>query len=166
MQRRQILFVVAVILAVIVVVVATLALIPQKTPAFDAGVDFMTAVQSGDDNAAFALLNDQMQAYVTANCPDRSVSACIQDYTPSDWGRLLSVVFRRSRPDGAAWDIQLIATYEKGEGSSGVCIYERMEQNPDGAWQVAGWSGFISCDAPDARLAALADHPDAPNRAP
>jgi hypothetical protein len=166
MQRQQILVVVGVILAVIIVVVATLALIPQKTPAFDAGVDFMTAVQNGDEETAFALLNDQMQTYVTENCPDGSASACIEGYTPSEWGHLLSAVFRRSRPDGAAWDIQLIATYEKGEGSSGVCIYERMEQSPDGAWQVAGWSGFISCDAPDARLAALADDPDAPNRAP
>lgn len=166
MPRRRIFWIAGLALAgVIAVVLITLALTPAQThPAFAAAAQFANAAGKGDDATAFALLNDQMQAYVQANCPDGSVSACVESFTPPEWGELVSAVFRRSAPDGDAWDVDLIATYERDTGASGVCIYHRMEQDAGGNWRVAGWAGYIWCG--DARSRMMATNPDTPNRAP
>lgn len=154
-----------VILAVAVVVVVTLALVPQETnPAFAEAVKFAEAVGKGDDANAYPLLSADMQQYVQRNCPDGSVSACIQGYIPPEWGEFLSVVFRRAAPDGENWNVDLIATYEKDEGASGVCIVHQMRQDDSGMWRVARWAGYIHCGDPRSRN--MAANPDAPNRAP
>lgn len=150
---------------IIAVIAATAALTPQETnPAFAAATQFMDAAGKGDEATAFALLSDEMQAYVRDNCPQGEVSACVEAYTPEAWGDFLSVVFRRAAPDGAAWDVDLIATYAEGTGFSGVCIYQRMEQDAAGDWRVAAYAGFVSCGAAESRN--MADNPNAPNRAP
>ncbi len=153
-----------IVLAVGVVVVVTLALVPQETnPAFAAAVEFAEAAGKGDDATAFARLSPALQDYVEANCAD-GVSACIQSYIPPEWGQFLSVVFRRAAPDGAAWNVDLIATYEKDKGFSGVCIYQRMEQDSAGEWRVTRWAGYVSCGDPLSRN--MAANPDAPHTAP
>ncbi|MFN8371683.1 MAG: hypothetical protein U0694_02240 [Anaerolineae bacterium] len=149
---------------VILLVVVSSALIPPTTPAFDAAVRFVEAAASGEDDAAFALLSPQVQAYVRADCPDGSVSACVRGYTPPEWGSMQSAVFRRAAPDGQNWDVQVIATYQYAQGFSGVCIYVRMESTADGQWQVAQWAGFLSCGDPASRD--MATNPDTPNRVP
>jgi hypothetical protein len=63
-----------------------------------------------------------------------------------------------------AYDVDLIATYAEGRGFSGVCIYQRMEQDAEGAWRVAGYAGFISCG--DAESRNMATNSGTPNRAP
>ncbi|NWG18003.1 MAG: hypothetical protein HXY41_15365 [Chloroflexi bacterium] len=151
--------------AVGLIVVVTAALIPQEThPAYAAALRFAEAVGAGDDETAFALLAPPMQDYVTARCPDGSVSACVRAFIPPEWGGFMSVVFRRAAPDGNAFNIDLIATYEKDKGFSGVCIYHRLEQDAAGGWRVAGWAGYVSCGDPLSR--GMAANPDAPNRAP
>jgi hypothetical protein len=145
-------------------VAVTILFAPQESDHYAVALQFMEAAGKGDDDTAFALLSDDMQAYVRENCPDGSVSACIEAYIPDDWGRLLSTVFRRAAPDGENWDVQLIATYAENEGFSGVCIYHRMERDETGAWKVFGWAGFISCG--DSASRDMANNPDAPNRAP
>lgn len=155
-----------VIVSVVVVVIVTLALTPQETnPAFAAATQFMEAAGAGDDTTAFSLLSDPMQRYVRANCANGSPSACIAAYAPPEWGDFLGVVFRRAAPDGDdAWNVDLIATYERDKGGSGVCIYQRMERNKAGEWLVARWGGFIACA--DGRSRNMATNPDTPNRAP
>ncbi|GAB4522851.1 MAG: hypothetical protein OHK0046_35970 [Anaerolineae bacterium] len=145
----------------------TLVLVPENTsPAYDTATTFMNAAGAGDDATAFALLSPEMQTYVTENCPEGSVSACIDDYTPAEWGDLLSAVYRRSVPEGSTrWHVQLVATYEEGQGFAGVCIYHRMDEIAPDDWRVSAWSGFISCDDPGGRLNPLRAE-DAPNRAP
>lgn len=145
-------------------VVVTIVLVPTETDAYAAALAFAEAAGKGDDEAAFARLSEDMQAYVNQNCPDASVSGCIQAYIPAEWGDFLSAVFRRAAPDGNAFDVQLIATYADNEGFSGVCIYHRMEQDSAGAWKVAGWAGYVSCG--DSASRDMAANPDAPNRAP
>ncbi len=155
----------AVVLALALIVVVTAALTPEElNPAFAAAVAFTKAASSGDGMAAYALLDDDLQAYVTENCPDGDVSACIASYIPAEWGGFLNVVYRRAAPDGAAWNVDLIATYEQAEGGSGVCIYNRVEQGAAGEWRVSEWAGFISCG--DAASRGMAANPDAPNRVP
>lgn len=155
----------AVVLALALIVVVTAALTPEElNPAFASAVAFSKAAASGDDAAALPILSDELQAYVTNNCPDGSVSACVSDYIPAEWGNFLNVVYRRAAPDGAAWNVDLIATYEHGEGGSGVCIYNRVEQDGAGEWRVTKWAGFVSCGDPASR--SMATNPDAPNRAP
>jgi hypothetical protein len=153
---------------VVMLVALTVLLTPSNThPAYAAASDFINAAGQGEENAAFALLNANMQRYVRENCPDGRVSACIREYPPPEWGKLLSAEFRRAIADGnRAWDILLFATYQEAKGFSGVCIYHRVEQDSDDEWRVAGWSGFISCGEPNAGLQALRDQPDVPNRAP
>jgi hypothetical protein len=124
----------------------------------------MNAAGKGDDATAFPLLSEEMQAYVQANCPNGSVSACIQGYAPAEWGAFASAVFRRAAPDGADWNVDLIATYERDTGASGVCSYYRMEQDDAGQWRVYGWAGFLWCG--DGRSRNMATNPDTPNRAP
>ncbi|GIL14546.1 MAG: hypothetical protein BroJett038_32660 [Chloroflexota bacterium] len=152
--------------AVGLIVVVTAALIPQEThPAYAAALRFAGAVGAGDDETAFSLLSPAMQDYVTARCPDGSVSACVQGFIPPEWGGFISVVFRRAAPDGPnAFNVDLIATYEKDKGFSGVCIYHRLEQDGTGEWRVAGWAGYVSCGDPLSRN--MAANADAPNRAP
>lgn len=144
----------------------TAVLTPERSSAaYAAAIQFTNAAAAGDEVAAFALLNTDLQAYVVANCPEASVAACVDAYTPLEWGRFISAVFRRSIPDERAWDVLLVATYEAGQGFSGVCIYNRVEQMVDGQWRVTAWSGFIACDEPQADLSRLR-RADAPNRAP
>jgi hypothetical protein len=169
--RRVVLLALAVAVSVGVIVVATQALTPQQTnPAYAAAVAFMDAAGRGDETAAAALLDADMQAYVRDNCPNRQVSACVEVYIPPEWGTFESVIFRRASPDlttGAnprAYDVELIASYTEGKGVSGVCIYTRMEQGDDDAWRVAGYAGFVSCG--DAVSRDMAGNVDAPNRAP
>ena len=163
-SKRLLWIALAVVVGVIVLIFASSLLTPPTTPAFDAAVRFANAAGTGDDATAFAVLSPTMQHYVTANCPDGSVSACIQAYTPPEWGNLQSAVFRRAVPDGQNWDVQLIATYQFAEGFSGVCIYLRMEITPDNQWQVTEWAGYLSCG--DAASRDMATNPDTPNRVP
>lgn len=169
-SKLPILIVGGTLVVITAIVILSLALTPEKLdPAFDVAVRFMNAAGRGDDAAAYPLLTDEMQAWVDDNCPDGGVSACVLNYTPPEWGRLLhdsAAVYRRSIPDGAsAWDVQLIAVYEEGEGFAGVCIYHRMEEVAPDDWRVAAWAGFISCDEANSGLSGLRQ-PDAPNRAP
>lgn len=165
-SKRLLIFALAVIGSVALLVLITLALTPQGTnPAIDVATSFMNAAGQGDDAAAFALLDDTMQTYVRENCPEGSVSACVKGYIPSEWGGLIKAVFRRAAPDGPrAWNVDLIATYEKEKGFSGVCIYHRVEQLEDGQWKVTGWAGFIWCG--DGASRNMATNSDTPNRAP
>lgn len=164
-SRQIVLIVVGILLAVIVVAGVSLLLTPQETnPAFEAAVNFMNAAGKGDDAAALPLLSDELQAYVAQNCPDGSVSACVQGYIPPEWGDLIKAVFRRAAPDGDDWDIDLIATYERDTGASGVCAYTRMAQDEAGTWRVYQWAGFLWCG--DGRSRNMATNPETPNRAP
>jgi len=91
----------------------------------------------------------------------------VDDYTPADWGGMISTVFRRAQPASPnAFDVQLVAMYENNQGFSGVCIYTQMVRQPDDRWLVTRWSGWNSCDDPNSGLANLISHPDVPNRAP
>lgn len=165
--NRLPLLIVGAVIIIAVVVVLTALLVPQQlSPAYAAAVDFVNAAGNGEDETALALLSDELQAHVADNCPD-GLSACIDAYTPPEWGGFLNAVFRRAQPDGPdAFDILLLATYEEGQGFSGVCIYNRAERAADETWQIVRWSGWVSCDLPNAGLSALASDPDAPNRAP
>ena len=154
--------------AVVVAALIALTLVwsPEDTnPAVDAAVRFMNAAGQGDDATAGSLLGEELAAYVAANCPDGSVAACIDAYTPPAWGDLIAAVFRRSVPQGnTIWHVQLVATYEEEQGFAGGCIYHRMEEIGDD-WLVTAWSGFVSCDDPDSRIEGLR-RDNAPNRAP
>lgn len=180
MQSRTLVLVVGgVLVALAIVVVVTLALTPDNTnAAFAVASRFVNTAVLGDDETAYSLLTDDLQAYVDANCPDGSVSACVQAYTPAEWGLLVrdgGAVFRRAIPDGPdAWDVAIIATYQEGQGFSGVCVYNRVERtiadNPETdineeTWRVAAWSGFVSCDLPESGLSELRE-PNAVNRVP
>lgn len=164
-SNRLLWILLAIGLAVGIVVVVTAALIPQETnPAFAAAVAFMNAAGKGDDETATPYLSDELQAYVAANCPNGSVSACVDAYTPPEWGDLISAVYRRATPDGDAWNVDLISTYERDRGASGVCIFHRMETDDSGNWRVTEWAGFLWCGDPASRN--MATNPDTPNRAP
>jgi hypothetical protein len=164
-MRRYLIIGISIILAVTVIVVVAGSLTPQNTnPAFAAATTFMEAAGKGDESGAYALLSDDMRAWVGANCPNGSASACIKSYAPPEWGSFLGAVYRRSVPDGPNWNVEIIATYEKDKGGSGVCIFERLQQDASGAWKVYGWGGFVSCGDPRSRN--MPTNPDTPNRAP
>ena len=166
--RRPLISGLLILLPVIFVLIAlTVLLGPQQThPAFAVAVDFTNAVATDDHDRAVSLMSADLLAFATDNCPEGVVSACIRDYIPAEWGAFQSAIFRRAVPNGDAWDVLLIATYELGQGFSGVCIYNRVEPTTEEGWQVTRWSGFISCDEANAGLDALASDPDAPNHAP
>lgn len=165
-SRRPMVIVVATIIIVVLIIILTAIFIPQNTnPAYAASVSFVQAAGRGNDAEAEALVGEALLDYIEASCPDGSVSACVDDYTPAEWGGFLNAVFRRAQPDGPdAFDVLLLATYEEDQGFSGVCIYNRVEQ-VEGDWQIIRWSGWISCDEPNAGLSALAQA-GAPNAAP
>ncbi|TVR21584.1 MAG: hypothetical protein EA396_07615 [Anaerolineaceae bacterium] len=144
----------------------TMVLTPENKGAYNAAVRFINSAGTFDDEAAYALLTPEMQAYVDATCDDGRVSACIADYIPPEWGNLVrdgGAVFRRAIRDGDAFDVQLVATYERDQGFAGVCIYHRVVEIAPDDWRVAAWSGFVSCDEPNSGLNGLRQA-DAPNR--
>lgn len=155
------------VLLMVGLILLTTQLTPEQTnPAYAAAVTFMEAAGRGDDAAASALLGGDLPAYVAANCPDGSVSACIQGYTPPEWGDLVHAEYRRA--DTSGQHIQLFATYEEGVGFSGVCIYMHVLPANDAGtdYRVVAWSGFIHCGQPNAGLDSLRSDPSVPNRAP
>ncbi|MBI1259555.1 MAG: hypothetical protein GC204_18970 [Chloroflexi bacterium] len=166
MQRRTLVVIgaVVVILAAAALILVASQLTPQATnPAFTTAVDFVNAAGKGEDAVALALLDNTMKTYVADHCPNAAPSGCIQAYIPADWGGLLSAIYRRSVPDGQAWNVEIIANYAEGKGASGVCSLIRVEPNA-GDWRVAGWAGFVHCGDPASRD--MATNPDTPNRAP
>lgn len=176
MRIRIVLIGAGVLLVIAAAVLIALTSVVGLDPAFAVAVDFVEgageAAGASADARLMPMLRDTLQDYVENTCPGSSVEACVESYTPPEWGDMLSAVFRRAEPDGDdAWDVLVIATYEEAQGFSGVCIYARVERlassNGDAysGWRVARWAGFISCDEPNAGLSALASD-DAPNRAP
>jgi hypothetical protein len=164
-MKRWIWLVAGLAISVVVILIAATAFTPGQTnPAFAAAEAFANAAGKGDEATAFALLAPAAQDYVRENCPDGRVSACVDAYTPPEWGGLMSAVFRRAVPDGNAWNVDLIATWERDRGFSGVCIYTRMEADDAGAWRVAEYAGFVHCGDQASRN--MANNPDAPNRVP
>lgn len=165
-KNKLILGVGLLIVAVVILIVATAFLVPEGShPAYAAAVNFVNAAATGDDDTAIPYMSTTLRDTVAETCPDGVPSTCIESYADDSWGGFMSAVFRRAIPDGSnAWDVQLIATYEDGQGFSGICIYNRMEQI-DGTWQVMRWAGFVSCDLATAGLQELADE-SAPNRLP
>jgi hypothetical protein len=149
---------------IVAILLLTESFTPENTdPAFAVAVNFVNAAGKGDDAVALGLLSPGLQAYVAEQCPDGSISACVRAYTPAEWGGFLNAVFRRAAPDGpSARDVELIATYEEDKGFSGVCIYNRVEQDTAGAWKVTEWAGFVHCGEDAARD--MATNPATPNR--
>ena len=162
-KNKLILGVGTLIVAVIGLIIVSMSL--GLHPAHTAAVNFVNAAATGDDDTALPYMSKSLRDSVTENCPDGIPSTCIESYADESWGNFMSAVFRRAIPDGnEAWDVQLIATYEDGQGFSGICIYNRVEQI-ESTWQVTRWSGFISCDLPTAGLKSLAEA-SAPNHMP
>ncbi|MEP6985261.1 MAG: hypothetical protein ABI970_06680 [Chloroflexota bacterium] len=151
------------IIAVLVLVVVALTT-PQTNPAFEVAANFANAAGHGDDAAALPLLSSDLAQAVASTCKDGKPSSCVQGYAPPEWGALEHAVFRRAVPDGAAWDIEVIATYEHDKGASGVCSYFHVSQIPDGQWKIDRWAGFIWCGDPRSRD--MATNPNTPNRMP
>lgn len=165
MSIKPVYAVLAVVFVAIVVVVTAL-LVPAQVPAYETAVEFVRDAGKGKPDAALAALSPEMQAWVASHCRDSSVTACVDDYTPPQWGNMLSAVFRRAQPAGAdAFDVQVIATYEDNQGFSGVCIYLHVMQQDD-HWEITRWTGWNSCDDPNGGMSAMLSDPNAPNRAP
>jgi hypothetical protein len=156
-NNKLILGVAGLMVAVVALIIATLLFVPEGiNPAFATAVNFVNAVATGDDDIALPYMSIALRQSVAENCPNGMPSTCIKSYADDSWGDFMSAVFRRAIPDGSdVWDVQLIATYEDGQGFSGVCIYNRVERI-DNDWQVTRWAGFVSCDLPTAGLQDLA----------
>ena len=166
MQVKRSLWIALAVIGVIAVLVLVAVAVtpPQTNPAFSVAAAFANAAGHGDDVAALPLLGTDLAQAIAEKCKDGKPSSCIQGYAPSEWGALENAVFRRVVPDGAAWDIEVIATYEKDKGASGVCSTFHVTQYPDGQWKIDRWAGFIWCGDPRSRD--MATNPDTPNRMP
>ncbi len=166
MQVKRSLWIGLVIIAVIAVLVLVVVALtpPQTNSAFSVAADFANAAGHGDDAAALPLLGTDLAQAVAEKCKDGKPSSCVMGYAPPEWGALENAVFRRAIPDGAAWDIEVISTYEKDKGASGVCSYFHVSQYPDDQWKIDRWAGFLWCGDPRSRD--MATNPDTPNRMP
>lgn len=166
MTRRVWTLVIAlIVIAGIAIIALTALLTPQQTsPAAANALAFVQALSRGDDAVARPLLGPAAAAWVAENCPQGSPSACKDAFIPAEWGGYVSTVFRRAAPEGDHWNVDLISTYERDLGGSGVCIFARMEEDADGVWRVAQFAGFINCGEAASRN--MASNPDTPNRIP
>lgn len=166
MLVKRSLWIALIIIAVIagLVLVAVAVTPPQTNPAFGVAAAFANAAGHGDDATALPLLSAELAQAVSEKCPDGKPSGCVMGYPPSEWGALENAVFRRAVPDGAAWDVEVISTYEKDRGASGVCSYFHVSKAADGSWKIDRWAGFIWCGDPRSRD--MATNPDTPNRMP
>lgn len=167
MSRKWLIVWSIIILIVIAGIIAvSVTLTPDNTnPAYAVAVDFANAIGEGDQASLQNTISDELEQYAVENCSDGSLISCINNQIPESWGEMIITVFRRAEPEGAnAWDVLSVATYEEDQGFSGVCIYtrvERVQNQPETSegmyegWRVVKWSGFISCDSPDAGLRQL-----------
>ena len=159
--------VIAIVVIVAVIVWLTSSLGPEINPAYAVAITFTNAAGKGDDAAAEAVMSAQLREWVADNCPDGSLGACIDAYSPPEWGAFTNAVFRRAQGNLVeGYDVQMVATYEDDQGFSGVCIYNRVDPTADGGWEVTRWTGWVSCDLPNSGLSSLANDADAPNAAP
>lgn len=166
-SRTSILILVITVVVIVAILVAALVLVPTQTSAANqTALDFVNAAVQGDDAEALANVSEAIRAFAADNCPNGSISACVDAYTPDDWGAMKTVVYRRSAPVGNEWDVDLIAHYESGTGASGVCIYARVAPLDDTGenWQVTRYAGFVHCG--DSASRDMASNPDAPNSVP
>jgi hypothetical protein len=161
-RRLVIIGAVALFVAVIgVILVLTATTNPETFAPYAAPLNLIRAAGAGDDQTALSYTSDSLRTWINTNCP-MGISACVGGYVPPEWGAFRSVVFRRAEPVAAdAYDVEVIATYERDLGFSGVCIYTRVVQAAN-EWKVDGWAGWISCGDNVARD--LAQNYDAPNR--
>ena len=168
MKKRSWIWPVGVLIVLVVIIAvfiaATAVFDPNSNPAYKAAGDFVRAAFANDDATAFSLLNENLQNYVTANCPDGSVAACVHSYIPAEWGEVQGITFRRAAPNGRWWDVEWIASFAQDVGASGVCIFTRVEPTGVEEWRVIEWAGFIHCGDPASRN--MSTNPDTPNRAP
>lgn len=166
MQVRRSLWIGLAILAVIALSVLLVVAVtpPQTNPAFEVAAAFVNAAGHGDDTTALPLLGTDLSKAVATTCKDGKPSSCVEGYAPPEWGAMQHAVFRRAVPDGTAWDIEVIATYEKDKGASGVCSSFHVTQYPDGQWKIDRWAGFLWCG--DSRSRDMATNPNTPNRMP
>lgn len=153
-------------LAIIGIIAATAAFTPSQTnPAFAAAEAWGNAAARGQEEIAIAHEGEALRAWASANCPNGRVSDCIRSLFPPEWGDFISVLYRRAVPEGnRAWDIEMIGSFQRDDGGSGICVYVRVEQNDAGVWLVEEYAGWIWCGDPASRN--MAANPDAPNRAP
>ncbi|MEZ4671395.1 MAG: hypothetical protein R3E39_26125 [Anaerolineae bacterium] len=164
-MKRWLIFGLVIIAIIIALVLISLSLTPQATnPAFDIAVKFANAAGKGDDAAALPLLSPELRAWVQENCQGGRPSACVQNYIPPEWGKLVSAVFRRASPAGSNWNVDVITTYQWSAGASGACSYFRVEPDRNGTWFITGWAGFIWCG--DGRSRDMESNPNTPNRVP
>ena len=142
-RSRRVLWLGILVVISLGLIALTVVLTPEATPAFDSAVEFANAAGSGDDITASSKLSPELLDYVRENCPEGSVSACVDGYTPAEWGSLIKAVFRRSIPDGEnAWDVMVVSTYEQQQGFSGVCSYYHVASTGDNTeWKIDRWSG-------------------------
>ena len=166
MQVKRFLWIGLALIALLAVVVLVMvaATPPQTEPAFGLAAAFANAAGHGDDAAALPLLSPELAQAVATDCKDGKPSGCVQGYIPSEWGALENAVFRRAVPDGAAWHIEVIATYERDKGASGVCSYFHVAQDTSGQWKIDRWAGFLWCGDPRSRD--MATNTETPNRMP
>lgn len=166
MRKNLPLIIIGLIALVISLIAATALLVPAQTnPAFAAALAWANAVAVGEEATAVAHEGEALRAWAASNCPNGRVSDCVQALFPPEWGDFISMVYRRATPDGErAWDVDLIGTFREGQGSSGICLYTRVEQSDDGIWRVEAYAGWIWCGDPASRN--MARNPQAPNRAP
>jgi hypothetical protein len=153
-----------IIVVILAIIAATAFLTPDSYPPNAAAINFARAAASGDEPAAVAYLSPDLQAYVAANCPDGTVSGCVADYIPDEWGGYRGLEFRRAMPDGNGYHIDLIGFWEQDRGFSGVCVYLNVQPDGAGGWQVTRWAGWAWCGEPATRD--METNPQAPNRAP
>lgn len=166
MKKSLPLIIVGIITAILILVVVTAALTPAQTsPAFAAAEAWGNAAARGQEAIAVQHEGEALREWAAVNCPEGRVSACVQALFPPEWGEFISVLYRRAVPDGdRAWDVELIGSFQRDDGGSGICVYTRVEQNDAGVWLVEAYAGWVWCGDPASRN--MADNPDAPNRAP
>ena len=152
-------------IAGLLVVLIAVALTPEQTnPAFTTAVTFVEAAGKGDDSTALAQLDATLRTTWLDHCPQGSVSACVQSYTPPEWGKLVDAAFRRPPRMVKPGTSRSCRITRRVRRRAPFASTPAVEPNGAGGWQVTRWAGFVHCSDPTARN--MDTNPDTPIRAP
>jgi hypothetical protein len=103
--------------------------------------DFLNDALWGREEPAFAALSQEMQQIVKSNCPNGTVTGCINDLVSPEWGQLSEERFVIGVTISQSSNAELYYTFWSGLSRPVSIVLITEKEN--GRKVINGWRGFV-----------------------
>jgi hypothetical protein len=100
---------------------------------------------NGREDIAITLLSADFAAKVQHNCPDGSVTKCINRLISPSWGNLTEIQFGAFEPSKDSLLLYTLWSNLRGHAVPVVIVINQV----NGKWVIRGWRGFIQTKSED-----------------